>query len=238
MVVRVGDGQAGQSIFSRPDSDRRRALRTGLSLLARDQEGGCGDSLPGRYARIDEALTPVRDDGRGSILRIRRPACEDSVLDDRRGLRDGDDSDRGNDPGREAEGLQAARAGPQEDAGIADVSDGHRTAALPAAAEAAIDGLRKEFSLLSPAEKLGRNLDLSLEHWHEVLIIPYWYRPRGELKIWLDFKHKAGNVTLGAVRQVSDQSLRLRELDALPELIRMIREARGQQDKGPSTFLK
>ena len=230
MVVRVGNGQAGQSIFSRPDSDRRRALRAGLSLLAHDEEGSCWDSLPGHHARIDEALTPMRDDGGGSILRIRRSARENPVLDDRRGLRDGDDGDGGNDPDCAGESLQTPGAGPQADAGIADVSDGHRLAALPTTAEAAIDGLRKEFSLLTPAEKLGRNLDLSLEHWHEVLIIPYWYRPRKELKIWLDFKHKAGNVTLGAVRQVSDQSLRLRELDALPELIRMIREARSRDN--------
>jgi len=230
MAVRAGDWQAGQSIFSRPDSDRRRALRAGLSLLARDQEGSCWDSLPGHHAWVDEALAPMRDDGGGSILRIRRPAREDPVLDDRRGLCDGDDGNGGDDPDCAGEGLQAAGAGPQEDAGLADVSNGHRPETLPAAAETAIDGLRKEFSLLTPAEKLGRNLDLSLEHWHEVLIIPYWYRPRGELKIWLDFKHKAGNVTLGAVRQVSDQSLRLRELDALPELIRMIREARSRDN--------
>lgn len=70
--------------------------------------------------------------------------------------------------------------------------------------------------------------ELSLRHYHEILLIPIHNRPANELTLWLRAKLRATRDILNARIRVDEASLKRRELDVLPELIKMMREARQE----------
>lgn len=59
-----------------------------------------------------------------------------------------------------------------------------------------------------------------------MLLIPIHNRPPAELTLWLRAKLRASRDVLAARMRVDEASLKRRELDVLPELIRMMHEAR------------
>jgi hypothetical protein len=85
---------------------------------------------------------------------------------------------------------------------------------------------REGFDLLEPAEQLAENTRLYLLHCHRVLVVPLHAYPREEWPMWLRARDRAGRAMLTATLRVEERSLRRRELDVLPDLLRRIEELR------------
>jgi hypothetical protein len=72
---------------------------------------------------------------------------------------------------------------------------------------------------------------LALQDYHRVLAIPLHNRPRDEWPMWLRAKLRAGRDVLAARLRVDENSLRKRSLDVLPELLKMIADAKQENPK-------
>lgn len=83
------------------------------------------------------------------------------------------------------------------------------------------------FDTLEPAEQLAENTRLYLKHCHELLSVPLHAYPSHEWPMWLRARQRAGRDMLAATLRVEERSLRRRQLDVLPELLRQIAEARA-----------
>ena len=82
------------------------------------------------------------------------------------------------------------------------------------------------FDQLTSAEQLNRLTELALEDLYRILAVPLHVRPHSEWPMWLRAKVQAGQLVLAARLRVDEDSLRKRELDALPKLIEQIRQAK------------
>jgi len=82
------------------------------------------------------------------------------------------------------------------------------------------------FDQLTSAEQLNRLTELALEDLYRILAVPLHVRPHSEWPMWLRAKVQAGQLVLAARLRVDEDSLRKRELDALPKLLEQIRQAK------------
>jgi hypothetical protein len=87
------------------------------------------------------------------------------------------------------------------------------------------------FAELEPAEQLDQLTKLALSDYNRILAIPLHHRPRDEWGMWLRAKLRASRDVLAARLRVDENSLRRKQLDALPELLRMMAEAKAENPK-------